>query len=297
MDLSVVVPSVNGLPIILECLAALRADAVASGLRIEVIVIDRCGDVVRRAVHEQFPEARVVPVDRDATIPAMRAAAFRQASAPVVAVIEDHVIVPAGWARGMVTAVAQGAAVVGGGVRNAAEGTLVDRAAFLCEYSHLLPPQPAGPVDAVTGNNVAYRRDLLDRYRTTIDAGCWEDALHAAMRRDGVLFIARPDIVVGHKMHYRIRDYLAQRFWYARAYAGLKRDAMPLPARAVRSIGSLALPPVLLARIIRRARRSDRADQTWIAALPLLGLFVCAWAVGEAVGYAVGGGDALSRVA
>lgn len=297
MDLSVVVPSVNGLPVVLECLAALRADTAASHLRIEPIVVDRCGDDVRRAIHEQFPEASVVAVDRGATIPAMRALGFGRASAPAVAVIEDHVIVPVGWAGRMVAALADGADVVGGGVRNAAVSTLVDRTAFLCEYSHLLPPQPSGRVDTLTGNNVVYRRTVLERYRATIDRGHWEDELHAAMRRDGVSLIGRPDIVVAHKMHYRIRDYVAQRFWYARAYAGMKRESMPPFARAVRSIGSLALPPVLLSRIISRVRRSGRTDQSLIPSLPLLTLFVSAWAVGEAVGYLGGGGDALSRVA
>jgi hypothetical protein len=275
----------------------LRADAAASHLQIEPIVIERCGDDVRRVIQETFPEARMVPVDRRISIPAMRALGFDRASAPAVAVIEDHVIVPAGWARGMATALAEGADVVGGGVRNAAVTTLVDRAAFLCEYSHLLPPQPVGPVDALTGNNVAYRRAVLDRYRSTIDHGRWEDELHAAMRRDGVSLIGRPDIVVWHKMHYRIRDYVAQRFWYARAYAGMKREAMSPSARAVRSIGSLALPPVLLWRIISRVRRSDGDPQSWVSSLPLLTLFVCAWAAGEAAGYLAGGGDALWRVA
>ena len=33
-----------------------------------------------------------------------------------------------------------------------------------------------------------------------------------------------------------------------------------------------------------------------LRSLPLLALFVCAWAAGETVGYAFGAGDALSRV-
>lgn len=296
MDLSVVVPSVTGLPIVLECLAALRADAAASNLRIEPIVVDRCGDGVRGPVRERFPEALVVAVDARDTIPAMRAIGFARASAPAVAVIEDHVIVPAGWARDMVAALAQGD-VVGGGVRNAAVDTLVDRAAFLCEYSHLLPPQPSGRVETLTGNNIVYRREVLARYRSTIERGHWEDELHAAMRRDDVSLICRPEIVVAHKMHYRVREYVAQRYWYARAYAGMKREAMSPVARTVRGIGSVALPPVLLQRIARRVRRSGRPAVSLIPALPLLTLFVCAWAAGEAVGYLGGGGDALSRVA
>jgi hypothetical protein len=297
MDLTVVVPSVNGLPIVLECLAALRADAAASHLRIEPIVIERCGNEARRAIQEQFPEATVVAVDRAVTIPAMRAIAFARASAPAVAVIEDHVIVPVGWADSMVAALADGADVVGGGVRNAAVSTLVDRAAFLCEYSHLLPPQPSGRVDSLTGNNVVYRRAVLDRYRSTIERGQWEDELHAAMHRDGVALIGRPDIVVAHKMHYRVGEYVAQRFWYARSYAGIKREAMPWAARGMRSIGSLVLPLVLLQRIVSRVRRAGYEDGALIPSLPLLIVFVCAWAAGEAVGYLAGSGDALSRVA
>src|SRR4051812_46759069 len=116
-DLSVVVPSVNGLPIVLECLAALRAEG-ASHLAIEILVVDRCGDEVRRAIREQFPEATVVLANAGTTIPDMRAMAFSQAQAPAVAVIEDHVIVPPGWARQMLSALAEGHDVVGGGVNN-----------------------------------------------------------------------------------------------------------------------------------------------------------------------------------
>jgi glycosyltransferase involved in cell wall biosynthesis len=293
--LSVVIPSVNGLPILLECLDALRAEA-ASGVAIELLIVDRCGEDVRRAVRERFPEATIVPTGRGATIPEMRALAFRQARADAVAVIEDHVLVPPGWARQMLETLAAGHDVVGGTVRNAATERLVDWAAFLCEYSHLLPPIPAGQVEWLTGNNVVYRKALLEKYRATLAEGRWEDYLHTAMRRDGVVLFCRPDIAVGHKMHYRVRDYLSQRFLYARGYAGQKRSEMSPAACALRAMGTLALPPVLLFRIVLRvlARRSHRAELA--RSVPLLSVFVCAWAIGEMVGYAVGPGNAMSRV-
>jgi hypothetical protein len=295
VDLSVVVPSVNGLPILLECLQALRAQA-ASGIIIEMLVIDRCGEDVRRAVHQHFPEATLVPAPSTATIPEMRAVAFRQARAAAVAVIEDHVLVPPDWARQMLDTLAASHDVVGGTVRNAATDRLVDWAAFLCEYSHLLPPIPAGEVEWLTGNNVVYRKDVLKRYESTLAQGRWEDYLHAAMRGDGISLFCRPDIVVGHKMHYRVRDYLSQRYLYARGYAGQKRTDMSPAVRAIRAAGTLALPPLLLFRIMRRVlgRRGHRAEL--VRSLPLLGVFVCAWAFGEMVGYLAGPGDAMSRI-
>ncbi len=294
--LSVVVPSVNGLPILLECLAALREDAEASTLPMEVLVVERCGEAVRREVARRFPEVRLLPVAADTTIPRMRQTAFEAAAGNAVAVIEDHVIVPPGWARLMVEALASGAEVVGGSVRNAATNTTTDWAAFLCEYSHLLPPLPSGDVESLMGNNVVYRRALLARYRAVIAEGRWEDHLHASMRRDGVRLTCRPGIVVGHKMHYRVRDYLSQRYLYSRAYAGIRASHLAAPKRAVLSLATAALPPVLFYRIVSRVAAAGAHRAELVRSLPLLLLFVCAWAAGEAIGYAAGPGNALARV-
>ncbi|HUF46341.1 MAG TPA: glycosyltransferase [Vicinamibacterales bacterium] len=294
-DLSVVVPSVNGPPILFECLDALLRES-ASGARLEVIVVDRLGPAVRSAVAARFPAAVVVPADAGATIPEMRALAFDRATGDAVAVIEDHVIVPDGWARQMLESLLSGHDVVGGSVENAATGTTTDWAAFLCEYSHLLPPIPGGEVDALTGNNVVYRRSLLERYRATIAKGRWEDYLHAAMRRDGVRLVCHPEIVVGHKMHYRVRDYVGQRYLYARAYAGLRVAGAGAARRFAMTLGALVLPPVLFVRIVRRVAAKPAYRPTLVRSLPLLVLFVTAWAAGEIVGYSAGSGNALARV-
>lgn len=294
-DLSVIIPAVNGIEILLECLDALRTNA-ARGTTLEILVIERCGDDVRRVLAERAPEAVVFPVPLQTTIPEMRALGFRHARADAVAVIEDHVLVPPDWARRLLDALTAGADVVGGSVHNAATATTVDWAAFLCEYSHMLAPVAGERVEGLTGNNVVYRRTLVERYSALLDEGRWEDHFHSAMRRDGVALTCRPDITVGHKMHYRMSDYVSQRYLYARAYAGMKRSGMPLVRRALFTAGSFALPPLLFARVVNRVLASHRHRAELVQSLPLLLVFVCAWAAGEAVGYAAGPGDALARV-
>jgi glycosyltransferase involved in cell wall biosynthesis len=294
-DLSVIIPAVNGIEILLECLDALRANA-ARGTTLEILVIERCGDDVRRVLAERAPEAVMLPVPLQTTIPQMRALGFRHARADAVAVIEDHVLVPPDWARRLLDALAAGAEVVGGSVHNAATTTMVDRAAFLCEYSHMLAPVAGERVEGLTGNNVVYRRTLVERYSALLDEGRWEDDFHSAMRRDGVALTCRPDITVGHKMHYRMSEYVSQRYLYARAHAGMKRAGISLVSRALFTAGSFALPPLLLARIVNRVLASHRHHAELVQSLPLLFVFVSAWAAGEAVGYAVGPGDALARV-
>ncbi|HSB54277.1 MAG TPA: glycosyltransferase, partial [Gemmatimonadales bacterium] len=241
--LSVVVPSVNGWSDLSDCLRALMA--AGRDVPLEVLVVDRLGDAVRDRIRTEFPSVRILPAPPGTTIPALRAMAFEAATADAVAVIEDHVLVPPGWAKALLAALAAGEDVIGGGVENAATETVVDWAAFLCEYSQLIPPLPSGPVAALTGNNTAYRRSVLQRYRSVWSAGGWENRLHDALRRDGIPLYQHPEIVVGHKMHYSIPGYLEQRYLYARAWAG-DRVAGGSPLRRLGFGSAALLLPTLL---------------------------------------------------
>lgn len=292
--LSVVVPSVNGFDDLsgtLEALERQRADVV-----LEVLVVDRLGPALRQLVASRFPLVRMLEIDADATIPHMRAVAFAAATAPAVAVLEDHVIVPDGWAKAMLRAQTPSTPVVAGAVENAATEHLVDWAAYLCEYSHCTPPLPAGPVDWLTGNNVVYPRELLERYRTIIESGAWENRLHDAFKADGIPLTCRPEIVVGHKMHYSIGLYMSQRYLYSRSYAGARAEGAGFAKRMAMGAASLALPPLLFWRTVSRIRAKGRHTGELVRSLPLLALFVVAWAAGEAVGYVAGPGDSLSKV-
>jgi glycosyltransferase involved in cell wall biosynthesis len=293
-ELSVVVPSVNGYADLRDCLTALEQNN--PGVRVEIIVVERCGEPVRGEVRRAFPAARLINVDPSVTIPAMRALAFAAATAPAVAVIEDHVIVPPGWARQMIAAIGGADRIVGGAVENAATGTVLDWAAFLCEYSHCLPPLPAGEAEWLTGNNVTYPRALLDRYRAVVAEGRWENVLHDAMRRDGVPLVCHPEIVVGHKKHYTFGEYLSQRYLYARSYAGARVSGAPVAKRAAYGLAAFVLPPLLFYRTVNRILKKGRHQNWLLKSLPLIAVFVVAWGAGEVVGYWAGAGDSLGRV-
>ena len=294
VDLSVVVPSVNGLGDLIGCLTALQAQS--TDVSLEMVVVDRLGDGVRGEVTRRFPGARVLGVPPDTTIPKMRQAAFEAATGDAVAVIEDHVIVPAGWARALLDARRETGAVVGGSIDNAARSSIVDWAAFLCEYSHCLTPLPSGPTSGLPGNNVIYDRALLQRYRDTIAAGKWENYLHDALHRDGVPMVLRPEIGVGHKKHYTVWEYLSQRFLYARSYAGERVKEMPLTKRFAYGAAAFALPPLLMYRTVARVLAKGRYRLQLLLSIPLLVLFIASWTAGEIVGYWFGPADSLSRV-
>ncbi len=293
-ELSVVVPSVNGLGDLIGCLTALQAQS--ADVSVEMLVVDRMGDAVRSEIARRFPSARVLAVPASTTIPRMRQVAFEAATGDAVAVIEDHVVVPPGWARALLDARRETGAVVGGSIDNAARTSVVDWAAFLCEYSHCITPLPAGPTSALPGNNVVYDRALLLRYRDTLAAGKWENHLHDAMHRDGVPMVLRPEIGVGHKKHYTVGEYLSQRFLYARSYAGERVKGMPLAKRLAYGAAAFALPPLLMYRTVARVLAKRRYRVQLVLSIPLLVLFIMSWTAGEVVGYWTGPADSLSRV-
>lgn len=293
-ELTVVVPSVNGWDDLNGCLAALAAQRVDTDL--EVIVVERCGATVRDAISEHYDWVRVIPVNGDVPIPHMRAAAFEVAHGTAVAVIEDHVLVPPGWARQLLSAIDRGERVVGGSVENAATERLVDWAAFLCEYSHLLPPIAEGPVESLPGNNTVYDRALLDEYRAVVREGQWEHRLHQAMRGDGVELVSRPGIRVGHKRHYTVLSYAQERFWYSRSYAGGLSSEAPVWRRLALGARACLLPPILYWRIVSTIWRKRVHRKELVSSLPLLTFFVTVWGLGEVVGHWAGPADALSKV-
>jgi hypothetical protein len=293
--ISVVIPSVNGWADLDRCLAALEGEH--ADTRIEALVPERCGSPVREAAARKYPWACLIPVPTSTTIPQMRAIAFRLAHAPTVAVIEDHVIVPKGWARAMIEARTDEARVVGGGLVNAATDRVVDWAAWLCEYNHLAEPMPVGPVESIHGNHTSYDRALLAECRDVVESGRWEDALHEALRGRGVTLWARPDIVAGHKKHYTVREYTRQRFLYSRAYAALRLGDAGVTRRLAYGATALALPPLLFLRIVSRVWRGRLYRAHLTPSLPLLALFVCSWGLGEVAGAWFGDGGALAKVA
>lgn len=291
-DLSVVVPSVSGWDDLRDCLAALDAQR---GARVEAVVVDRLGEAVRSAVRREHPSARLVEAPADAAIPVMRRLGIAAARAAVVGVIEDHVLVPPDWATRMLEAQRSGAEVVGGAVANGATTGLADWPAFLCEYSRCVAP-PAGRADSLPGNNVTYRRTLLDRFAGVIAEDRWEDHLHRALVEAGVELLSRPDIVVSHRQHTSVGRYARQRWLYSRTFAAQRAAAAGALRRLVLGVAALALPPLLLGRIVRDVWRT-RYRGRLLASLPLIACFTVVWGAGEAAGAWFGPGDAPAKVA
>jgi GT2 family glycosyltransferase len=290
-ELSVVVASVNGLPYLARCL-----DAVASRApRAEVVVADWSDEATRSQVRERWPRVRLLSFDEPRTIPELRAAGVFAATAPNVALIEDHCVVAEGWAELHVAAHRAGRPVVGGPVRNAATRRVRDWAAFFCEYSAVMEPMPAGPVTGLPGMNVSYDRRAIAAIEDLLRAGRWEMWLHPRLRERGFELYCEPAAIVEHDKGFELGEFLAQRYHYSRSYAGMRNGDLG-PRRWLYLAGTPLLLPLLYARMAADVCRRRRHRGVFLAATPLILAYVATWAFGEAVGYAFGGGRSLDRV-
>ena len=292
--LTIVVPSVNGLHDLVPCCEALAK--VREHTATEVLVVDRIGGNIEATIKARFPWVTFHSLPRATTIPQMRDAAFRIARADAIAVIEDHVIVPPEWGQRLLASLAHGHDVVGGPIENAATGRLLDWATFLCEYSACLPPLPEGEAAWLPGNNIVYRKSVLQRFLSVTAEGAWENRLHDAMRQDGVHLECKAELLVGHKKHFGFFEYIGQRFLYSRSYAGARMRNAGLLKRLATGAAAFALPPLLLLRIVKSLTAKRVPIGRIVTTMPFIGVFVIAWGLGEVVGYWLGGGDALARV-
>ena len=291
---SVVIPSVNGLPAIADCLDAL--DRQEGNVPAQVVVADRCGEAVRAVLRERFPHALILAAPPGASIPALRTLGIARARAPLVAIIEDHCNVGASWLLTIERARRGGHPVIGGAVENGSVERVVDWAAFFCEYARFMPPLKGGPVAEVTGNNVVYDRATLDAAGSDDASGSWEFFLHARLKERGVPFHCEPELLVSHRKVFGFAYFLAQRYHYSRSFAGARLRGAPLWKRAFYAAATPLLPPLLFVRIAREVAPRRRYWGRFVQAAPILALFLCSGAWGEASGAVAGPGDSLRRV-
>ena len=289
--LSVVVASVNGLPYLDACLEALERHAPGA----ELIVADWTDERTRERVRERYPGVRLLSFDDPMTVPELRAAGIFAATAPYVAVIEDHCNVTRDWAAGAVAAHEAGHAVVGGPVRNVVTRRSRDWAPFFCEYSSFMEPLPEGPVDDLPGMNVSYDRRALEAMDDLVRQGRWESDLHPRLRDADLSFWCARAMTIEHAKDFGFREFASQRYHYSRSYAGMLNESLGAK-RWLYAAGSPLLVLISFFRILRNVRMRPSAAKHFRRATPLIAAYCAIWAYGEFVGYVFGGGRSILKV-
>lgn len=291
---SVIIPSVNGLPTIAECLTAIERQDCDFGF--EIIVADRTNDGTKEYIQENFPLIKLIETEKNCGIPEMRAIAVEQAHGEYLVVTEDHCIAPENWLTEIFKAHESGYDVVGGAVENGCEKRLIDRAVFLCEYSSFMPPICDGEVHFVTGNNTSYRRSAIEKLDKNLLKNYWEYFWQNDLRQSGIKFLSVSNLIISHKKEFGFLYFLGQRFHYSRSFAAMRKQRSSVSEQIIYLLYTPFLPIHLIWRIFRNVLEKKTNYGNFFLSLPLLFIFMVSYASGEFIGQIFGAGDSLSKV-
>lgn len=292
--LSLVIASINGAAALVDCLASFAQQPLSD--QIEIVVAesstgDAAGDACRR-----YSNVRHLHFDERKSIPELRAIGLLSASAPILAMTEDHCLGAPDWIASALAAHAGEGLVIGGAVENSATERVVDWAVYFCEYGRYMLPITPGPTNDLPGPNVTYKRAALELFRDLLEPASWEPFWHWRLMERGVTLLNDPRLVVYHHKHFTFGGFLRERYYYARSFAGRRVAGAAWPRQALFALGAPLLPPLLLVRIVRQGLRKQRHQRELLAALPYITCFTLSWSWGELIGYVFGPGNSQAQI-
>jgi glycosyltransferase involved in cell wall biosynthesis len=286
--ISVVVASQNALASIEACLDTLVAQQQRAPA--EIVVVDNSTDGTTGIIQERFPGVRLVVRPPSTLIPELWRAGICESAGEIVALTTAHCVPEKSWLAEVLNAHQAPACAIGGAIENDPAAGIVDWAVYFCRYSRYMLPFREGRSDEIAGDNASYKRADLDRCGHAWREGFWEPTVHAALRKAGLQLSLAPSIVVSHRKSFTFRGFIRQRFQHGMQFGSARLSRLGRPKRFLYIALSPAIPLVFLARITRQVLMRRKHRKELMLALPILLLFLCAWALGEMTGYLRGSG-------
>ncbi len=229
-----------------------------------------------------------------------RAQAAQQASAPVVAFLEDHCEPHATWAERLLEAHADGRwAAVGYAFTNGSGDSWWSRSALMADYGFFAHPVEGGPARLLAGNNVSYARWFLDELGDDFEKSVGVDFnVQEIANARGLPMKVAPGVLAAHRCYSGLGKLCAANFYYLKilSVARAKANGWSFPTRLGWACGVVALVPSL--RVLRLAKSMFRRPSLipdFLASVPVVFLVYSAAALGEASGYIFGLSDAEEK--
>ena len=266
-DLTVVVTSTWDPSYLKSCLESLRSQTSPA----EVIVAGSGSEGLPETLCREYPELTFLNCPPSTPPPGIRCLAMRAARGRVVALTKAVGRVPRDWCSNIIRLHQENDQVIGGAIEFASLDNGPNWAAFLCEYSHLLPGAIRG-VD-LASSNISYKRRLLEQNWDLFGSGEWETLIHWKLQRRGVRFLPVPELVVSYHQQFQFCEFLRQRYYFARSFAEMRSRQTGWWRRILRAAGSPLLPLLFFSRISRNV--ISRPGYRWALARSLPFLIPC----------------------
>lgn len=284
--LSIVIPSYNSKPVIVNCLNSLKEQA--RELPCEIIVVDSSPEDISPLIKERFPFVRTIHLPQQTYPGTARTIGIRASHAPVIAFTDTDCRVEANWARNIIAAHENGKQVVGGPVCNGTPWHPVGTAEYLLEFSELIPGQPSRPVRFIPTCNISFRRSVFDKIGKLEDSIKGSDALFARqINLLGEKIYFEQTIRIWHINRKSLKKYLINQFHCGKGGAEVRLKEKQRGAILVRF--PVFIPLIPIARTLLIAGRFLKYDfgcfvRFWLL-YPLIFMGMVAYTYGFWKGY------------
>lgn len=180
---SVIVPCYNSARTIQECLNAILNQQ--TSFSFDVTVVDSSVDETPEIVEREFPNMRLIHLDRRAFAGAARNVGVRATRGEYCLMIDSDCVAQPGLIERVIKRHGEGKyAAVGGSLGNGTPKSLSGLIGYLIEFKEFMPSAKFRLETSVPTANIAYRREALERH------GCFDESMWLA-----------EDILLNWKMH------------------------------------------------------------------------------------------------
>lgn len=291
--MSVIILTPDSYDTIRKTMNCLRAQTVRNQLEIIVVAPSTSG-LNGEPELKDFNRVRLVEVGPMNSTAVARAAGVREATAPVIALAEDHSFPEPQWAEALIAAHRGPWAAVGPAMGNANPQSALSWANLAIEYGPWLDPAPRGPIDHLPGHNSSYKRDLLLAYGSQLQAMLdAESVLHWNLRSQGHQLYLESSARTFHLNYSLVLPTIPLRFFGGRLFAASRSRGWTGLRRFLYAAASPLIPLVRMRRVLRDLHRAGRLQ---LRMLPPLILALTSDAAGEMIGYLLGSGQAMCRL-
>jgi hypothetical protein len=267
--------------------------------RMEVLLIDFSAGRAAAIPGSDHPAVRCVDKNQLEPFGRVRAEAVRLARGEIVAFVEEHCEALPGWGEAVLRAHAQGWDGVGPEVHNANPGVGASDAIALMNYVRWLPPARPGGANLLVGNNSSYRRSTLLARTDDLDRlmAC-DPLLQWKLVEAGGRLAVDPAVKVAHWNEAEVRVIARGYYLWNRMFAPMRARLFHWSRLRVFT-WTLLLPALPVVRAWKLGwtaiRRQPPMGGAFLRALPVILAAQSAAALGLAVGWILGSGDAETR--
>lgn len=277
---------------------SLQKQTIADSLEVIIVAPSAGALVLNPAEFEPFAALRTISMGAIKSVGAAYAAGVHAATAPVIALGEDHSFPHADWAERLVAAHRGPWAAVGPQICNANPDSSVATADYLIGYGPWSESAKAGEVEHLPGHNSSYKRGLLLEYGDSLDNMLEaESVLHWELRRSGHKLYLETAAKTSHINISRLASWSSAQYHAGRMFAAFRarNEHWSLLRRSSFTVAGPLIPLVRLQRILRQRHRLPTETRWLPSLLPTLWFGLVLDALGQMAGYATGEGKSSEK--